>query len=104
MKSTIALIAFVVAGGAFTFWIAGVFLAKSEPLQKRDSDPTHPSPRVVSAIGYIEPISEIRKLTFKVDGVIHSCPVQVGQTIDAGAILATLHNHDEKAAVAVAEQ
>ncbi len=62
------------------------------------------TPKLVRAIGYVEPDSEIRKLTFQVDGVIATCPVQVDQTIAEGDVLATLQNRDERATVVVAEK
>ena len=57
----------------------------------------------VSGIGYVEPVSEVRKLSFKIDGVIASCPVTLGQFVKKEDILLELANLDEQAEVEVAE-
>ena len=105
MKSVFLFLSFVVAGIAFVFWIADVIPPSGEIVRKQVVAVTpSPSAHVIRGVGYVEPDSEIRKLTFKVDGVIESCSLQVGQTLKAGDVLATLRNHDEKAAVVVAAQ
>ena len=105
VKVAIALTAFLATGGAAAFWFAGALPVANPATQTTAVPSLQPvSPKMIRAVGYIEPVSEIRKLTFKVDGVIESCKVQIGQTVEAGEILATLRNHDEKAAVIVAEK
>ncbi|MBX3415942.1 MAG: HlyD family efflux transporter periplasmic adaptor subunit [Pirellulales bacterium] len=59
---------------------------------------------LIRGIGYIEPVSEVRRLVFKVDGVIGRLAVEVGQEIRKGDVLAVLIDHDDAAAVAEAEQ
>lgn len=59
--------------------------------------------RVVRGSGYVEPASEIRRLVFKVDGVIEHCAVHVGQRVEKGMMLISLNDDDQQAAVAEAE-
>jgi HlyD family secretion protein len=59
---------------------------------------------VIRGVGYIEPTSEVRKLTFKIDGVIESCPIHVGQSVKKDEVLCTLRNNDEQSTVVVAAQ
>jgi multidrug resistance efflux pump len=58
----------------------------------------------VQGIGYVEPVSEIRRLAFKLDGVVRQCSVEVGQSVACGDVLMTLGDAEEAAAVAVAEK
>lgn len=73
------------------------------------SSPSPPSatpPRrpitTVQAIGFTEPLSELRLLTLDVDGVIAKCHVAVGQAVAQGELLMELENSEEQAAVALA--
>ena len=56
---------------------------------------------VVKGIGYVEPISEIRRAAFKSDGVVDAVLVEVGQVIKQGDVLARLVNREEQAALCV---
>ncbi len=58
----------------------------------------------VRGTGFVEPATELRRLAFKVDGVIESCRVHVGQQVAAGEMLMSLSNGDEQAAIGVATQ
>ena len=64
------------------------------------------SPRqtAICGIGFVEPVSEVRKLVFKVNGVIASCPATLGQKLKKGDVLMTLENDEERSTLAVAEQ
>ena len=70
---------------------------------------SEPAPIAVAAeawahgVGYIEPVSELRRLAFKHPGVIAVCRVAVGVRVNAGEILATLRAEAEQAAVGEAE-
>jgi HlyD family secretion protein len=57
----------------------------------------------VQAIGYTEPISELRQLTLDVDGVINKCHVTVGQPVGRGELLIELESSAEQAAVALSD-
>ena len=105
MKTLLLLSSAIVAGGTAAFWLAGARQSQWTGAPER-SIPAKPeeSPMVIRVIGYVEPVSEIRRLTFKADGLIESCRVRVGQSVEAGDVLASLHCRDELAAVGVAEQ
>lgn len=59
--------------------------------------------RWIHGIGYVEPISEIRRLAFKHPGILGEYKVQIGQAVSAGDILAVQQNAEEQTAVSVAE-
>jgi HlyD family secretion protein len=105
MKAAILFLSFVFAGGAFAFWVAGALPPLGEkPGKQPTTAKSAAAPRSIHGVGYVEPVTEIRNLTFKIDGVIEKCPVHVGQQVDAGAILSTLRNKDEQSAIAVTEK
>ncbi|MCI0463537.1 MAG: HlyD family efflux transporter periplasmic adaptor subunit [Gemmataceae bacterium] len=58
----------------------------------------------IQGVGYVEPVSEVRRLTFKGNGVIGECRVRVGDLLQAGQILMVLQNEDQRAALEVAEK
>jgi multidrug resistance efflux pump len=104
MKATMLLLSFVAVGSAATFWIAGEFSTIGTAPPQRIVPESDLLPEGIHGLGYIEPVSEVRKLTFKIDGIINACSVQPGDRVKAEAELAKLQNHDETAAVNVAEQ
>ncbi|PPD35072.1 MAG: hypothetical protein CTY19_02935 [Methylomonas sp.] len=59
--------------------------------------------RWIQGIGYIEPVSEVRRLSFKHPGILSEYKIGLGQTVVAGEVLATQQNKEEQTAVAVAE-
>jgi multidrug resistance efflux pump len=58
---------------------------------------------VIQAVGYTEPISELRRLTLDIDGVIAKCHVTVGQSVAQNDLLIELENSEEQAAVALSD-
>ncbi len=113
MKSTLIVMALLIGFG--TAWQAKSLsrrIAGFSPGVETDGgneafaagDRTTGPSRTIRGMGYAEPASEIRRLTFKVDGVIRECRVHLGQRVRAGETLAVLHNREEDAAVRVAEQ
>jgi multidrug resistance efflux pump len=58
----------------------------------------------IQGIGYVEPVSETRKLVFKVNGVIAKCAARVGGSCKRDEVLFELNNQEHLAAVGVAEQ
>jgi multidrug resistance efflux pump len=74
-----------------------LFLVGSSSIASSDS------PAKVEGVGYVEPASEIRNLSFQVGGVIAACQVEVGQQVKKGTSLLTLANDEEIAQVRVAE-
>ncbi len=59
--------------------------------------------RWIQGIGYIEPVSEIRRLAFKHPGILGEYRIEIGQQVKAGDTLAAQQNNEEKTAVALAE-
>jgi multidrug resistance efflux pump len=60
-------------------------------------------PKWVHGVGYLEPASEVRRLVFKVNGVIDRCLVDVGSSVQKGDVLLALRNQEQQAALAMAE-
>jgi Multidrug resistance efflux pump len=59
--------------------------------------------KIIQGVGYIEPVCEIRRLSFKRTGVIGKCAVTVGQTVHKGAALMSLDSATEQMELAAAE-
>src|SRR5262249_6637181 len=55
-------------------------------------------------VGYVEPVTQVRRLSFKGNGVIGDCRVEVGHQARAGDLLLSLQKGEEEAGVGVAEQ
>jgi multidrug resistance efflux pump len=90
----------VVAGGAFLAWRQH----REAPQPETSITAVGAAPQIVRALGYVEPISEIRRLVFKVDGVIEECRVAVGQSVKKGDVLMRLNSEREQAALKVADE
>jgi HlyD family secretion protein len=60
--------------------------------------------REIQGVGYVEPVSEVRNLTFKEGGVVAECRAKAGQHVRAGDVLMVLNDAAERKALAVAEQ
>ena len=58
----------------------------------------------IQGIGYVEPVSEVRRLTFRTGGVIRQCLVNVGDTVRQGSLLLVLDDTVQKAEVEVAKK
>jgi multidrug resistance efflux pump len=100
-----------VAGGAASWYLPQLLRDVSSEGREREAHPiAHPDSLEVEAAqwvqgpGHVEPRSEVRRLVFKVDGVIEECRVEVGDRVRKGAVLMVLNNHEEEAAVAVAQR
>lgn len=57
----------------------------------------------IHGVGYVEPASEVRRLSFARGGRITQCRVEPGQRVDAGAVLAQQDCSEEAAALALSE-
>lgn len=57
----------------------------------------------VAGIGFVEPVSELRRLAFRSSGIVSHCAVAVGQQVKKGELLMILDAKDEKAALNAAE-
>jgi multidrug resistance efflux pump len=105
LKSALLLLCVIAASGTFAFWSAGTLAPLIKKQQQENAAPkADVRIRAVRGVGYVEPVSGIRKLSFKADGIINSMRVQVGQVVKAGDELAALQNRDELAAINVAKQ
>ena len=62
----------------------------ARPAQVRDS---------IQGIGFVEPVSEVRKLVFKVNGVIAKCSADLGRSYQKGALLMELGNREQLVAI-----
>jgi HlyD family secretion protein len=57
----------------------------------------------IQGIGFVEPVTEVRKLVFKVNGVIARCRAEVGHLYKKGEVLMELDDREQRAAISVAE-
>ena len=103
MKEFVAFIVAVCLAGV-TLWSYGVFGHSADVrADLPNSTSTQLNSEVIRALGYIEPVSELRRLVFKVDGVIGDCRVDVRTIVKKNDVLMVLRNQSERAAVALAE-
>lgn len=93
--------------GGLVVLVGTVAIIGSHPQPNAPETPASPAsagdPRWVQGIGYTEPLSEVRRLSFEVDGVIAECLVRPGQEVAAGDDLVCLQSDEEQAAVAAAQ-
>jgi HlyD family secretion protein len=76
----------------------------TSPSPEGPAAPVESLTRWVQGVGYVEPVSEVRRLSFKGNGVIAECRVGVGDLVARGAMIMRLKNEEEQAAVALAEK
>jgi multidrug resistance efflux pump len=62
------------------------------------------APATIYGVGYVEPVTEIRRLAFDMTGTIAKLHVSVGQTVPSQHPLVELSSAEEAQAVAVAQQ
>ncbi len=77
-----------------------LFTPKQPVPEKSSAMGTHP----IEGIGYIEPRSEIRRLSFKIGGVLRRCGKKPGDTVHQGEVLAELDDCSAAAAVEIAKR
>jgi HlyD family secretion protein len=86
-------------GGAFlytSFWPV-------PPAPSSQESPSHGTAEFwVQGVGYLEPVGEVRRLAFKINGVIGRCLADVGQTARQGDVLMVLRDEEQTRAVATA--
>lgn len=63
-----------------------------------------PTRTVMQGIGYVEPVSEVRKLMMRTGGVIRHCYVKAGDKLNKGEKILELDDATQKAEVAVARK
>lgn len=81
------------------------------PMTPADSASQSPPPKPdqvsasrVEAIGYVEPASEIRQLTFKTGGIIDQCRIKIGDRVNKGDLLMSVISSKEALALEVTKQ
>ena len=100
-KSWLLLVLLVGGQGAFLLSRAGLLAGRSvAPAEEAEED----GPGWARGVGYVEPAEEVRRLSFKGNGVIGTCRARVGQRVGQGEVLLALRNEEERAALAVAEK
>jgi multidrug resistance efflux pump len=77
--------------------------AKDEGVPKPPELPAGRGETWVQGRGFTEPASEVRRLVFKVDGVVAGVFAQPGDRVGKGTVLMALDNREQEAAVALAE-
>lgn len=103
MKWLLSLAMIASIGVTFTLWSRRLPPANEIGQSISTASATAPNKRSVQGIGYVEPVAEIRRLAFKLDGVVRKCAVKVGQRVACGDVLMILDDAEEAAAVTVAE-
>jgi HlyD family secretion protein len=63
-----------------------------------------PTPGGVQGIGYVEPVSEVRRLMMRAGGVIKQCRVGVGEQVRKGQTILELDDATQRAEVEVARK
>jgi HlyD family secretion protein len=58
------------------------------------SQPADTESESVQGVGYVEPITEVRRLVFRASGVIDECKVEVGQVVHKNDVLMALNHAD----------
>jgi HlyD family secretion protein len=91
----------LLAGGAVAGWLVGKPAASDTPSVPESRDGTDAD--AVQGIGYVEPLSEVRSLSFKGGGVIAECPARIGGPARAGEVLMVLDDAEERNALTVAD-
>jgi HlyD family secretion protein len=65
--------------------------------------PVFPAEGTIQGLGFVEPVSEVRKLAFKVNGIIARCPAEIGRWYRKGDVLIELDGREQLASLEVAE-
>jgi multidrug efflux pump subunit AcrA (membrane-fusion protein) len=79
---------------------------KSIPASSQEAkEPQQAEPiTCVRGIGYVEPLTEVRGLSFKPGGVVRDCRVKVGTVVRRGDVLMVLEDSDESKSLSAAER
>src|SRR4051812_48737126 len=102
---TMIVIVLIACGGLGIVWGAGwLTQGKSQMPTAAEEMSTLRPINVVRGIGYVEPASDLRRMVFKIDGVVANVAVDVGQKVKEGDVLVTLANADETAQLFEAER
>jgi multidrug resistance efflux pump len=101
VKAWLLLAALALPGAATLLYAA----RRTPPGEDRAADPASGAAVEdrVEGVGYVEPVSEVRRLSFKNSGVICASRARLGATFRKGEVLLSLRNAEERAAMLVAE-
>ena len=83
--------------------ISASFVAGCDAPVKSASKPGLEGPPRIQGVGYVEPCTEIRRLTFTHPGIIGTELVVLGEAVKAGSLLMRLECSEELATVRLAE-
>lgn len=100
MKTTFKLlIALGVAAG-----MGWAFRSMNLPPEERSErvQALSPPAETIEGLGYVEPVSELRRLTPKVNGIVRRCVAHEGQQLNSGDVILELDNATEERALDVA--
>ena len=106
MKRVFILLPLTAAAISISIWIRGSAESKlgGNPPGKSESPAGQTAPPgSIQGIGFVEPITEVRKLVFKVNGVIARCGAELGRAYKNGDVLMELDHREQLAAMNVAE-
>ncbi len=103
MKWLLLLVAAAAAATGFASWRAHQNASTPGP---EPASPLVPSAdaRGIHGIGYVEPVSEVRKLMLRTGGVIKKCYYQVGDPVKKDAVILELEDATQRADVELARQ
>ena len=90
-----------ISGPLWMYSLGATRSGKSGPADAATQTPPR-SLDSIQGIGFVEPVSEVRKLVFKANGVIARCHADLGRAYKKSAVLMELDNREQRAAMAVA--
>ena len=61
-------------------------------------------PVAIQALGYVEPVSDTRHLSFELGGLIEQCFCEIGDNVRSGEVLVKLSDQSHRAELTVAQQ
>ncbi len=97
-------IVYSIAGLSAIALLAAAFLyARTNAASSRPESPAASVVERVAAPGRVEPVSEEIKLAAELNGKLHEVPVEEGDAIERGQVIAVLVNDDYQARVALSE-
>jgi HlyD family secretion protein len=106
MKKILIALGLVAIALGIPIWMSLQRVAAESPSPRINSDPaTSTKTSIVSihGIGFVEPVTEVRKLVFKINGVISRCPAEIGRSYKKGDVLVELDSREQSAEITLAE-
>jgi len=100
MTKRLTYAAILFAAGAVT--VAALIHARGTNQPSLPAKASQPEAPVISAVGRVEPLSEEVRIGSQLSGVLREAPVEEGQSLRKGQVIAVLENADYAARVAAA--